>query len=97
MKGMMKRLLLTFAVLALTASFAHAGTVVYDYDTTGQLESVRNNADKNIFSGSISTGVSNKRLFLGEGFDVFRTVRGRLLTMVCDTFYLTRVTWTMSV
>jgi len=57
----MKQLLLTFAVIALTASFSHAGKVVYDYDPLGQLESVRNNADKNIFSGSISTGVSNKR------------------------------------
>ncbi len=90
-------LLLMVIAICLMAIPAFAGTVVYDYDPTGQLESVRNNADKNIISGSISTGVSNKRLFLGEGFDVFRTVRGRLLTIVCDMFYLTRVTWTMSV
>ena len=88
---------MAFALLALTASSALAGKVVYTYDPLGQIESIRNNADKNIISGSISTGVSNKRLFLGEGFDVFRTVRGRLLTIVCDTFYMTRVIWTMSV
>ncbi len=90
-------LLMVITVSIFLASTAFAGKVAFTYDALGQLESVRNNADKNILSGSISTGVSNKRLFLRECFDVFRTVRGRLLTMVCDTFYLTRVTWTMSV
>lgn len=42
LKEIMKQLLLTFAVLALTASFSHAGKVVYTYDPLGQIESVTN-------------------------------------------------------
>ncbi len=42
LKEIMKQLLLTFAVLALTASFSHAGKVVYTYDPLGQIESITN-------------------------------------------------------
>ena len=39
-KDMLRRLVLVTALIALASSLALAGTAIYDYDTTGQLESV---------------------------------------------------------
>ncbi len=40
-KDILRRYVLASALIALAATCALAGTVVYDYDPTGQLESVR--------------------------------------------------------
>ena len=50
MKGILRQLLLITVVLALASTSAFAGTVYYDYDPTGQLESVTNSTTTSYYT-----------------------------------------------